>query len=241
MIRINGVTKNYDKVRALNNLSLNIAKGEFVGLIGPNGAGKTTLLKSIMGLVFPDAGNITVNGSDIHQYPVAAKSQIGYAPEPPALYDYLNGYEYLEFVGRVRGIEKKRLSSRIGSLLEEFQLEDKSEELVVDYSHGMKKKISLASAFLPEPDIMLLDEPTGGLDPEIIYRLKNRLKQVHEKGVTILFSSHILETVEKLCSRIVMIHKGNIIADDTLENLYHRTGKTGTLEEIFMELIKSGD
>ncbi|MBN2411032.1 ABC transporter ATP-binding protein [candidate division KSB1 bacterium] len=241
MIRINGVTKYYDKVKALNNLSLNIDKGEFVGLIGPNGAGKTTLLKAIMGLVRPDNGEIAVNGTDIYQDPVAAKRHIGYSPEPPVLYDYLKGFEYLDFVGRIRSMDKNTLSSRITSLLDEFEMADRSEELIVDYSHGMKKKISIAAAFLPEPDILLLDEPTGGLDPEIIYRLKNILKQKHEKGATIVFSSHILETVEKLCSRIVMIHKGNIIADDTLQNLYKRTGKTESLEDIFMEMIRSGN
>jgi len=241
MIRINGVTKYYDKVKALNNLSLDIDKGEFVGLIGPNGAGKTTLLKSIMGLVRPDSGEIAVNGTDIYLDPVAVKSQIGYAPEPPVLYDYLNGFEYLEFVGRVRGMDQNKLSPNITALLNEFEMTDKAEELIVDYSHGMKKKISIAAAFLSEPHLLLLDEPTGGLDPEIIYRLKNRLKQKHEKGATIVFSSHILETVEKLCSRIVMIHKGNIIADDTLQNLYERTGQTESLEDIFMEMIRSGN
>ena len=130
---------------------------------------------------------------------------------------------------------------RASPLLDEFDMSDKSEELIVDYSHGMKKKISIAAAFLPEPDILLLDEPTGGLDPEIIYRLKNKLKNMHENGTTILFSSHILETVEKLCTRIVMIHKGNIIADDTLQNLYALTGKDATLEDIFMEKIRTGN
>jgi len=239
MIEIKSITKNYDKVKALDNLSLKIKKGELIGLIGPNGAGKTTLLKSIMGLVIPERGCISVNGNDIYATPLATKRLIGFAPEPPVLYDYLTGSEYLEFVGRVRNIGKNQLSQRIETLLDEFDLLDKSRELIADYSHGMKKKISLAAAFLPEPDILLLDEPTGGLDPEIIFRLKKRLQHMHEKGTTILFSSHILETVEKLCSRIVMIHKGEIIADDTLQNLYKRTSKTGTLEEIFMDMIKS--
>lgn len=239
MIDIKNLSKDYETVHALDNLSLHVNKGEFIGLIGPNGAGKTTLLKAIMGLVRPESGIITINGMFIREKPVKARQLTGYSPEPPVLYDYLTGYEYLHFTGRMRGMNTKNLVERIEFLLQEFALQDKATEIIADYSHGMRKKIAIAAALIAEPPLLLLDEPTGGLDPEIIFTLKNMLSKLHEQGTTIIFSSHILETVEKLCSRVVMIHKGKIIADDTMANLQQQTGKARTLEDIFIARVKN--
>jgi len=239
MIDIKKLCKNYDTVRALDDLSLHIDKGEFIGLIGPNGAGKTTLLKALMGLVRPESGAIAINGMNIWEKPVETRQLTGYSPEPPVLYDYLTGYEYLQFTGRMRGMNGKNLGDRITDLMQEFALQDKAAELIADYSHGMKKKIAIAAALLAEPPLLLLDEPTGGLDPEIIFSLKKLLVKLHDQGTTIVFSSHILETVEKLCSRVVMINKGKIVADDSIANLYKLYGSDATLEDIFIARIKN--
>ncbi len=238
MIDINKVCKDYETIRALDELSLHVGKGEFIGLIGPNGAGKTTLLKSLMGLVRPESGTITIHGMNILEKPVETRQLTGYSPEPPVLYDYLTGAEYLQFTGRMRGLNKKMLDDRIVCLMQNLALQDKAGEIIADYSHGMKKKIALAAALLAEPPLLLLDEPTGGLDPEIIFSLKKMLLELHRQGTTIIFSSHILETVEKLCTRVVMINKGKIVADDSMENLHRQFGSSATLEDIFIAAIK---
>jgi ABC-2 type transport system ATP-binding protein len=237
MIRIENLYKNYDKVCALNNFSMQVRKNELFGLVGANGAGKSTLLKSIVGLVKPDQGRIYIDELDNSIYPLKVRQKIGYAPEEPTLYDYLTGYEFLQFVGRIRDIAKEPLHHQIESLLHDFNLFEKSKTLIAEYSHGMRKKISLAAALLGNPPVLLLDEPTNGLDPENVYKFKKRLLDASANGVTIIFSSHILDTVEKICHRVGIIHYGKLLASDTVANLIAAAPHNRSLEEYYMNLI----
>ncbi len=241
MIKIQNLSKKYDRTQALDDFSLSIGRGEFWGLIGPNGAGKTTLYKSLLGLLTIDNGSIIIDGKKVDKHPEHIKKIIGYAAEPPVLYEYLTGPEFLEFTGTLNGIEKNELVQKINHLLKEFDLEFKSKDPIADYSHGMRKKISLAAAFLKEPSILLLDEPTSGLDAESIYNLKNHLLSFRDKGVTLLLSSHIIETVEKLCSHVAIINKGRIIYKDTIENIYSALGPGETLETLLIRLLRESE
>jgi len=238
MIEIRDVRKSYDGVKALDGLSLKIEAGELFGLIGPNGAGKSTLLKSLVGLIRPEAGEIRIAGLDALTHTQQCKSQIGYAAEEPVLYEYLTGREFLEFVGKLRNISEGRLARRIEELLDDFGMQDKAGELIADYSHGMRQKISLAAALIAETKLLLLDEPTNGLDPESAHRFKQILQDRCAGGATIVFSSHVLDTVEKICHRVGIIHQGKIVACDSVENLRRLTGSEQSLENVFLSLVK---
>jgi ABC-2 type transport system ATP-binding protein len=239
LIEIADLHKSYDGVKALDGLTLRIDQGELFGLIGPNGAGKSTLLKSLVGLVKPEKGSIQINGKDLMTDAHSAKAMIGYAPEQAVLYEYLSGREFLEFIGGLRGIDKNLLAERIEVFLDTFDLQIKANELIADYSHGMRQKISLSAALLPETDILLLDEPTNGLDPESAFRFKKILQMRCAKGATIIFSSHVLDTVEKICSRVGIIHCGKMIACDSVAGLREIGGKQKSLEEVFMSILQT--
>ncbi len=238
MIEITNLHKSYDGVKALDGLSLKIEEGELFGLIGPNGAGKSTLLKSLIGLIKPETGEIRVYGIDALASALQIKALIGYAAEEPALYEYLTGREFLEFVGKLRNIAKEQLAQRIEALLGDFSMQEKADELIADYSHGMRQKISLSAALLADTRLLLLDEPTNGLDPVSAFRLKQMLQDRCAGGTTIVFSSHILDTVEKICHRVGIIHRGKIVACDSVENLRDSTGSQGSLEDVFMSLVR---
>jgi ABC-2 type transport system ATP-binding protein len=238
MISITNLSKSYDGVRALRNVTLEIPRGEFFGLIGANGAGKSTLLKSIIGLVRPDNGEIKITDYSTEEDLLSIKRLVGYAPEEPILYDYLTGREYLEFVGSLREMDGQVAANRIEELMSVYELSEKASQLIAEYSHGMRKKISLCAALLDQPQILLLDEPTNGLDPESVFQLKKQLQAGSERGVTVIFSSHILDTVEKVCHRIGIIHEGRIIACGSLAELRTQHGEELSLEEIFMRLVE---
>ena len=238
MISIANLSKSYDGVRALRNVTLEIPRGEFFGLIGANGAGKSTLLKSVIGLVKPDNGEIKIADYSSEEDLLSIKRLVGYAPEEPILYEYLTGREYLEFVGSLREMDHQVAANRIEELLSVYELSEKASQLIAEYSHGMRKKISLCAALLDQPQILLLDEPTNGLDPESVFQLKKQLQAGSERGVTVIFSSHILDTVEKVCHRIGIIHEGRIIACGSLAELRTQHGEEFSLEEIFMRLVE---
>ena len=238
MIIIDKLVKSYDKVKALDELSLSVETGEMLGLIGPNGAGKSTFLRCIIGMLFPDSGTITVGDSNSERDIKQIKSIVGYAAEEPALYPYLTGREFLEFVSQVRGLSETVANKWMDEFFTEFGLYTKANELISDYSHGMRQKISLAAAMIFGPKLLLLDEPTNALDPESIFHFKQRLKQMREKGTTIIFSSHILDTVEKICDRVAIINKGKIIVCDTVDKL-KSSENNKSLEDIFMNLVVS--
>lgn len=239
MIKIVKLTKSFGQLQALDGLSLSVKKGEILGLIGPNGAGKSTLLRCIMGMLIPDSGEILVDDLSSKENIQQIKSIVGYAAEEPALYSYLTGQEYLEFISKIRRINQKRADSWTSVFFAEFGLKLKANELISDYSFGMRQKISLAAAMIFNPHVLLLDEPTNALDPESIFRFKQRLQELRKNGTTIIFSSHILDTVEKICDRVAVIDNGKIIACDSVENLKSAQNNK-SLEDIFMNLVTRG-
>jgi len=240
LLRLENVTKTYSKnsIKAVDNINLEIEKGEVFGFLGPNGAGKTTTIKMIVGLLKPDNGKITVNGIDVWQNPIEAKKLMSYVPDDPELYNKLKGIEYLNFVGDIYEISKEERIERIEKYLDIFELKGAIKDTIGSYSHGMKQKLALISALIHEPEILILDEPMVGLDPKSAFNLKEIMRDMCNKGKTVFFSTHILEVAEKICDRIGIIKEGNIIALGTMEELRHHSAKEESLEEIFLELTE---
>lgn len=237
MIVFEGVTKKYGNKTAISDLSFQVEKGEFFGFLGPNGAGKTTSIKSMIGLVRPDTGKIFIDGIDISADPYAARSRIGYVPDSPFIYEKLTGKEFLKFVGGLYSMEPKTIENKIKWLTEIFDMDEwinyKSEE----YSHGMKQKIVMSAAFLHEPKLLIVDEPTVGLDPPSKRLLKDLLNLMCKNGVTVFMSTHDLFEVEELCGRMVILHEGVISAIGTIDDLRNKAQmEGGNLEDLFLKL-----
>lgn len=244
MLQVTNVTKRYKgQTRpAVDNLSLEVRKGEIFGFLGPNGAGKTTTIKMIVGLIRPDAGQITVNRHDLGDDPATLKAQIGFCPDTPELYERLSGIEYLQLVADIRRIPVEQRRERIESLAETFSLSHALPDLIQSYSHGMKQKLSLIAALLPQPPLLVLDEPMVGLDPKSNHLFKEMMREHCDKGNTVFFSTHILEVAERLCDRIGIIQHGKLIAVGTMEELRAAGRKDDSLENIFLELTEgAGD
>lgn len=239
MIDIRNVTKSYNNgaIKAVDDLSLEVKKGEIFGFIGPNGAGKTTTIKVIVGLLNPNKGSVLINGIDIMKQSIQAKRMIGYVPDNPLLYDRLTGTEYLNFMADIYGVPTDVRRERIENYLSMFELEDAAPDLIKSYSHGMKQKIALTGALIHNPDVWILDEPMVGLDPKSSHLLKNQMREHCDKGNTVFFSTHVLEVAEKLCDRVGIIHKGRLIAIGTMDELRHGDIKE-SLENIFLELTE---
>lgn len=239
MIDIRNVSKSYNKglVKAVDNLSLSVGKGEIFGFLGPNGAGKTTTIKMIVGLLNPDEGSILINGTDIGKNALEAKKSIGYVPDDPNMYERLTGTEYLNFMADVYQVPAEERRQRIEHYLEMFELSDAASDLIKSYSHGMKQKIALTGALIHDPAVWILDEPMVGLDPKSAHLLKEEMRKHCDNGNTVFFSTHILEVAEKLCDRIGIINKGKLIAIGTMEELRHGDNKD-SLENIFLELTE---
>lgn len=239
MIEIKNVSKSYNKgsVKAVDDLNLSVNKGEIFGFLGPNGAGKTTTIKMMVGLLNPDEGSIGIKDLDISKKPLEAKSNIGYVPDNPNLYDRLTGTEYLNFMADVYQVPSSERKTRIAHYLEMFELKDAASDLIKSYSHGMKQKIALTGALVHDPALWILDEPMVGLDPKSAHLLKEQMREHCDKGNTVFFSTHILEVAEKLCDRIGIIHKGRLIAIGTMDEL-RQGDKKESLENIFLELTE---
>lgn len=239
MISISNVSKSYNKgsVKAVDNLSLKVNKGEIFGFLGPNGAGKTTTIKMIVGLLNPDEGEILINGKDIRKNTIDAKREMGFVPDTPNLYERLTGLEYLSFMADVYGVPSEERKKRVDHYLEMFELTKEAPDLIKSYSHGMKQKIALTGALIHNPAVWILDEPMVGLDPKSSHLLKEQMREHCDKGNTVFFSTHILEVAEKLCDRIGIIHKGKLIASGTMEEL-KQGDKLESLENIFLELTE---
>ena len=239
MINIRNVSKSYNKgaVKAVDNLKMEVDKGEIFGFLGPNGAGKTTTIKMMVGLLNPDGGSIEINGTDIGREPIKAKENIGFVPDNPNIYERLTGTEYLNFMADVYRVSAEQRKERIEEYLEMFELKDAASDLIKSYSHGMKQKIALTGALIPDPAVWVLDEPMVGLDPKSAHLLKEQMRKHCDRGNTVFFSTHILEVAEKLCDRIGIIHKGKLIAIGTLDELRHGDNKD-SLENIFLELTE---
>lgn len=236
MISIEHVSKSYAKssVKAVDDINLHVKRGEVFGFIGPNGAGKTTTIKMLTGILQPDQGQVKINGYDIQSQPVEAKRCFGYAPDSHQVYDRLTGLEYLNFIGDMYGISKEKRQTQIEKYLTMFDLTKAAGSQIKSYSHGMRQKLAVTGALLPDPQLWIMDEPMVGLDPKSAHLLKQEMRAHCERGNTVFFSTHVLEVAEKLCDRIAIINRGRIIAVGTLEEL--RNGKDESLETLFLEL-----
>ena len=236
MISMEHVTKSYAKstVKAVDDIQLHVKRGEVFGFIGPNGAGKTTTIKMLTGILPPDRGQIKINGFDIQTQPVEAKRCFGYAPDSHQVYDRLTGLEYLNFIGDMYGVAKADRQRQIEKYLTMFDLTKAAGAQIKSYSHGMRQKLALTGALLPDPQLWIMDEPMVGLDPKSAHLLKQEMRAHCQRGNTVFFSTHVLEVAEKLCDRIAIINHGKIVAVGTLEEL--RQGKDESLETLFLEL-----
>lgn len=228
--------KNYGKVQAVGGVSLKVGAGEIVGFLGPNGAGKTTTMKMLIGLLRPDSGQINIAGFDLAADPLRAKSHIGYVPDIPHLYEKLTPREFFNFTAEVFRLDKVVARKRIADLVELFDLGEASRKLIASLSHGTKQKVSLAAAVLHRPDVLLLDEPTGGLDPRATRKIKDIMLELSRGGCAILFSTHILEIAESMCNNLYIINKGKIVAQGEAGKLKESLRNGSTLEELFIEL-----
>ena len=222
-VEVKGLTKVYGGQRAVDNISFTINKGEIVGFLGPNGAGKSTTMKMITGYLEPSAGNINVNGIDVKKDPLDAKKKIGYLPESNALYYDMYVREYLGFIADIHKIGNRQ--SAIGKVIEQVGLTPESKKRVGQLSKGYKQRVGLAAALLHDPEVLILDEPTSGLDPNQIIEIRNVIKE-QGKNKLVLFSSHILQEVEAICDRVIIINKGKIVADDKLSSLQQRSSSS---------------
>jgi ABC-2 type transport system ATP-binding protein len=245
-IETTGLTRVFGDCTAVDKLDLKVEKGKFFGFLGPNGAGKSTTIKMLTGLLKITSGSATILGYDVASQPVEVKKRIGVVLEDLALFDRLTGSEYLTFVGRMYGIRKDIIKTRSEELLELMDLHNDRKKLVVDYSHGMKKKLALSAALIHEPQLLFLDEPFEGIDAIASRMIKDILNSLTNKGVTIFLTSHILEIVEKLCVDVSIINEGRLIAQSTLQELREGNAADNAedksaptpLEEIFISLVQ---
>ena len=235
-IETHGLARSFGDLRAVDGIDLAVPAGSFFGFLGPNGAGKSTTIKCLTGLLKPTAGTMRILGLDPLADPVAVKKQVGVVPEDLALFDRLTAVETLTFIGRVHGLPSSTVDSRTGELLALMSLTDARNDLVADYSHGMRKKLALAAALLPAPRLLFLDEPFEGIDALASRQIKDLLHSFVSRGGTIFLTSHILEIVERLCDHIGVIANGRIVAQGTIASL--REGRAGeSLEQLFIGLV----
>jgi ABC-2 type transport system ATP-binding protein len=235
VISVKNLTKTYQETPVLQNISLEIQAGEVVGYIGPNGAGKSTTIKILTGIIPEFGGDVNVLGYDIRSQAIEAKRKIGYIPENAALYETLTPLEYLMFVGQLYQLEKDVIAERAGELLQLFELSKNIDMRMTSFSKGMRQKVLLIAGLLHNPDIIFLDEPLSGLDANAVILVKEILLQLKKSGKTIFYSSHLMDVVEKISDRIIIIAKGTIIANGTFAELTSAAHQ-GTLEEIFTQL-----
>lgn len=240
MLELRGVTKRFSGIPVVDNVSFTAQSGIVTGYLGPNGSGKSTTIKMITGLLEPSEGSILYNGSPIEQDLIAHKMRLGYVPEEPQLYPHLTGAEFLEMVGQLRALDEKHLSEKIAGLLHLFSLYDDRYVAMSSYSKGMRQKILLAAALLHNPEILLLDEPFTGLDINSALVLRNLIQELARRGKVILFSTHELDVVERICTHVVILHKGRVAAGDSIEHL-RALMSLPKLEDIFAQLAVEQD
>ena len=232
MLYIKNLTKTYGEKKAVDDLSLHIAPGEIYGFIGHNGAGKTTTLKSVTGILQFDSGEITIGGRSIRQDPIGCKAQMAYIPDNPDLYEFMTGIKYLNFIADIFGIPSDVRLERIRKYADLFELTDDLAEPIAAYSHGMKQKLAIISAWLHAPKLVIMDEPFVGLDPKASHILKGMMRELCDQGGAIFFSTHVLEVAEKLCDKVAIIKGGKLIRFGTMEE----ERGDDSLEEVFLEL-----
>ena len=232
MLRIEKLTKTYGSKKAVDNLSLHIRRGEIYGFIGHNGAGKTTTLKSVAGILDFDEGEILIDGKSIRKSPVECKRMIAYIPDNPDLYDFMSGIKYLNFVADIFGVSPSERQEKIRKYADAFELTKDLAQPISSYSHGMKQKLAVISAWIHSPKLIIMDEPFVGLDPKAAHLLKEMMREHCDKGGAIFFSTHVLEVAEKLCDKVAIIKQGKLIKSGTMAEVKG----DDSLEEVFLEL-----
>ena len=232
MLQISHLSKSFGDKKAVDDLSLHIAPGEIYGFIGHNGAGKTTTLKSIVGIQQFDAGKITIGGHSIQEDPLGCKQMLAYIPDNPDIYEYMTGIKYLNFIGDIFRIPAADRKARIQKYGDLFELTGDLAQPVASYSHGMRQKLAIISAWIHQPKLVLMDEPFVGLDPKASHLLKGMMRELCDQGGAIFFSTHVLEVAEKLCDKIAIIKGGKLIRSGTMEEVKG----DDSLEEVFLEL-----
>lgn len=232
MLKIDHFTKTYGEKKAVDDLTLHIQRGEIYGFIGHNGAGKTTTLKSVAGIMQFDSGEILIDGTSIQKDPIGCKKKMAYIPDNPDLYEFMTGMQYLNFVGDIFAIPAAQRKQRIEALADTFELTGDLNQPISAYSHGMKQKLAIISAWIHEPKLILMDEPFVGLDPKASHILKGMMREVCNQGGAIFFSTHVLEVAEKLCDKVAIIKGGKLVRSGTMEEVKGDT----SLESVFLEL-----
>jgi len=238
LVEIDRLTKTYGSFSAVCDLTLRVGRGELFALLGPNGAGKTTTIRMLMGILAPSSGTASIDGLNCFTDRVEVMQRVGYLPDEPVFYDYLRGGEIIRFVGEMHGFSKAEIAQRSTPLIERLELGDAIEEFAVNYSKGMKKKLALVCAMLHDPALLILDEPTNGLDPFATRSLHELMREKVAAGHTVFFSTHLLDQAEKLCDRVGIVYQGRLAAAGTVDELRGGLPQESTLEEVFFALTK---
>src|SRR2546423_6454524 len=238
MIQLENVTKRYGNKTAVDGLSLEVGAGELFAFLGPNGAGKTTTIKMICGLLFPTGGSVRVGGFDVEREGDRARQLLSYVPDQPFLYEKLTGREFLQFIADMYGMPAEHGHKRIHDVIDMFELAPFVDDLTERYSHGMRQRTVFAAALVHEPKVLVVDEPTVGLDPRSVRELKDLLRKQADQGTTVFLSSHSLDVVEELADRIAIVDRGRLIACGTLEALRDQASIDGSLEDVFLKMTE---
>lgn len=240
IVVLDNLVKKYGAFTAVDNVELQVPRGTVFGVLGPNGAGKTTTLRMITGLLQPTSGTITIDGHRMDKDPVTCKQITGFIPDRPYIYDKLTAFEYLAFVGGLYGLDGARVARRVRELLELFELAEWADSLIESFSHGMKQRLTFAGALLPEPKLLVVDEPMVGLDPKGHRLIKNLFRRLTERdGMTILLSTHTLEVAEEICDQVAIIAHGRVMARGTMDELRVETGASkASLEQVFLKITE---
>jgi len=241
LIETRGLVKRYGDKVAVDDVSFEVRSGEVFGFLGPNGAGKTTTIKMIVGLLQPTSGTVRMAGHDVQAEPLAATAASGYVPDTPNLYAKLSARELLRFVGDLYGLDRGQAARRIDELLRVFDLAAAADDTIDSYSHGMQQKTSLDAALMHDPRVLVLDEPTVGLDPRSARLIKDMLRQMADRGAAVMLSTHILEIAERMCDRVGIIDRGQLIAVGTMDELRALDASGASLEDIFLSLTGGAD
>jgi ABC-2 type transport system ATP-binding protein len=234
------LSKRYSGLHVVHNVNLTVRPGEVVGYLGPNGSGKTTTARMLAGLLEPSNGVVEYDGRDIRSDLLSFRTRLGYIPEEPFLYPFLSGREYLQLVGRLREMPERLLDNKIDGFLQLFNLSTAADQSIASYSKGMRQKIVISAALLHDPAVVIFDEPETGLDVTTTMMLRHLVRTLAGRGKAILYSSHILEVVEKVCDRILVLHKGDVVADDSIERLRTLLASS-SLEGVFAQLVIRDD
>jgi ABC-2 type transport system ATP-binding protein len=237
-IVLDELSKTYGPFTAVDRLRLTVAEGEVFGFLGPNGAGKTSTIRMLMGILVPTGGRALIRGLDCQREAMAVKRHVGYLPDSPIFYDFLRGREILQFVGEMHGLTRGEAQRRTAALLEEVGLDDAVDEYAVNYSMGMKKRLGLACALIHEPEVLILDEPTNGLDPRAASEVKERLRAQAGRGRTVFLSTHLLDMAEQICTRVGIIDRGRLVAVGTTDELRAASVPGGSLEDVFLSVVE---